>query len=86
MTTLMIFHEVNDVEHWVSSPRREQFFGSMGMSVRTFIESKDSQRVGLIVDCPDVETFQKAMQSGEAADAMKHDGVRPETIVVLSEP
>ena len=30
-------------------------------------------------------TFEKALQTPEAADAMKHDGVRPETIVVLVE-
>ena len=86
MTTLMIIHEVDDVQHWLSSPRREQFFGPLGMSARTFIESRDSRRVGLIVECPDVETFQRALQSEEAADAMKYDGVQPETMVVLTEP
>jgi hypothetical protein len=85
MITLMIYHQVNDVEHWLSSPRREQFFGPLGMSARTFIESKDSNRVGLIVECPDIDSFQKALRSEEAADAMKYDGVRPESMVVLRE-
>ncbi|MGZ4428393.1 MAG: hypothetical protein ACXVXC_08410 [Nocardioidaceae bacterium] len=86
MTTLMIFHEVDDVDHWLASPRREQFFGPMGMSARTFVDADRSNRVGLVVECPDMDTFQRALESPEAADAMKFDGVRPETIVVLTEP
>ena len=34
---------------------------------------------------PDLETFEQGLQSDEAAEAMKHDGVRPETIVTLVE-
>ena len=34
-----------------------------------------------VVDIPDVEAFQQFMQTEEAAEAMKHDGVRPETLV-----
>ena len=30
-----------------------------------------------------MDTFQRALESKEAAEAMKNDGVRPETIVVL---
>ena len=56
------------------------------MSARTFVDPEKSNRVGLLVECPDMETFQSALQSEAAADAMKHDGVRPETIVVLAEP
>jgi hypothetical protein len=29
--------------------------------------------------------FQSFMQTDEAAEAMKHDGVRPETLLVLDE-
>jgi len=39
----------------------------------------------LVVDVPDMGTFQQVMESGAAADAVKVDGVRPETIVVLAE-
>jgi hypothetical protein len=34
---------------------------------------------------PDLETFQQGLQTEEAAEAMKYDGVRPETIVTLVE-
>lgn len=86
MTTLMIFHEVDDVDHWLASPRREEFFGPLGMTTRTFVDPEKSNRVGLVVECPDMETFQRALQSDEAAETMKFDGVRPETIVTLTEP
>lgn len=56
------------------------------MSARTFVDPEKSSRVGLLVECPDMATFQSALQSEAAADAMKFDGVRPETIVVLAEP
>jgi hypothetical protein len=85
MPTLLVFHEVDDVEHWLSSPKREEVFGPLGITVRTFSDPAKSQRVGLIVQVPDMETFQRIMESETTADAMKFDGVRPETILVLVE-
>jgi len=85
MATVMIFHEVDDVEHWLASPQREELFGPLGITVRTFIDPAKTNRVGLIVDVPDMDTFQQVMESAEAADAMKFDGVRPETIQILVE-
>jgi hypothetical protein len=39
--------------------------------------------VGLILEIPDMEAFQELLQSQPGADAMKFDGVRPETIVIF---
>ncbi|MCU1462736.1 MAG: hypothetical protein JWO37_2811 [Acidimicrobiales bacterium] len=85
MTTLMIFHEVDDVDHWLASPKRREFFGPLGMTARTFVDPEKSNRVGLVVEVPDVETLQRALETPDAADAMKSDGVRPETMVMLVE-
>ena len=85
MATLMVFHEVDDVDHWLASPKRAELFGPMGMTARTFIDPEKTNRVGLIVEVPDEETFRHALESEEAAEAMKFDGVRPETIVMLVE-
>jgi hypothetical protein len=85
MATHVIFHEVDDVEHWLSSPKREEVFGPMGITVRTFRDPQGSNRVGLIVEIPDIAVFQSFMQTDAAAEAMKHDGVRPETLLVLDE-
>ena len=85
METLVVFHEVDDVDHWLASPKREEVFGPLGMTVRTFRDPQGSNRVGLIVEVPDMASWQNALESDEAAEAMKYDGVRPETILVLSE-
>jgi hypothetical protein len=49
------------------------------------VDPEKTNRVGLIVDVPDMETFQRTLESEAAAEAMKFDGVRPETIVTLVE-
>ena len=85
MITVMAFHEVDDVDHWVRSPKREEFFGPLGMTARTFVDPDKTNRVGLLITVPDLDTLQSALASEAAADAMKFDGVRPETIVMLVE-
>lgn len=85
METILVFHEVDDVEHWLASPKRDEFFGPLGMTVRTFRDPADSNRVGVILEVPDMDAWQEAMQSEAAAEAMKFDGVRPETVVALVE-
>jgi hypothetical protein len=58
----------------------------MGITARTFRDPGGSNRVGVIFEnVPDLETFERGIQTDEAAEAMKHDGVRPETIVTLVE-
>lgn len=85
MTTVMIFHEVDDVDHWLSSPKRDEFFNPRGMTVRTFVDPEGTNRVGLIAEVPDMDTLNEALQSEAATEAMKHDGVHPDTIVMLVE-
>jgi hypothetical protein len=85
MATYLAFHEVDDVEHWFTSGKREEFFSPHGITMRTFRDPSGSNRVGMIAEIPDFAVFEQLMQSEEAADAMKHDGVRPETLVVLAE-
>lgn len=85
MPTLLGFHEVDDVDHWLSSSKREEVFGPLGITVRTFRDPEGSNRVGLFVDVPDMAAFEEVMQSEAGADAMKFDGVRPETLLILTE-
>ena len=85
MPTLIAFHEVDDVDHWLGSPKRAEVFGPLGVTVRTFKDPEGSNRVGLIAEIPDMEAFQELMQSEAGAAAMEHDGVRPETLVILTE-
>ena len=55
------------------------------MTARTFRDPAGSNRVGLIAEVPDIAIWQEALQTEAAAEAMKDDGVRPETILVLVE-
>ena len=86
MPTLMVLHDVDDVDHWLSSPRRMELFGPLGMTARTFVVDREkSKRVGLIVEVPSMEAFQAALANEAAAEAMEFDGVHPDTIVILTE-
>jgi hypothetical protein len=85
MATYVITHEVDDVEHWLSSPKREEVLGPMGITIRTFRDPEGSNKVALIAEIPDMEAFQEVMRSEAAAEAMKYDGVHPETLLILSE-
>ena len=85
MATLIAFHEVDNVDHWLHSPKRQEFFGALGITGQLFTDPANSNRVGLIANVPDMDAFQKAMQSEEAADAMRVDGVRPETLLILEQ-
>jgi hypothetical protein len=85
MATHIAFHEVDDVEHWLRSSKREEVFEPLGITMRAFRDPEGSNRVGLIVEIPDMAAFQEFMQTEAAADAMKADGVRPETLLILDE-
>lgn len=85
MPTLIAFHEVEDVDHWLSSPKRAEVFEPLGITHRVFRDPEGSNRVGLIAEIPDMAAFQELMESQAGADAMEHDGVRPETLVILAE-
>ena len=85
MPKLIATHEVNDVAHWLASKKREEVFHGVAKDIRTFVQSDASNRVGLSMDVADMDAFQAIMQSEAGAAAMKHDGVRPETLVVLIE-
>ena len=85
MATYLITHEVDDVEHWWTSPKRAEVFGPLGITLRTFRDPAGSGKVGLIAEIPDLDAFQAFMQSETAAEAVRHDGVRIDTLLVLQE-
>jgi hypothetical protein len=84
--TIMGHHDVKDTEHWLASPKREQVFGPLGVSnIRTFVNPDDPKKVGVLMDVADMDALTAFMETPEAADAMAHDGVLPETLVILVE-
>ena len=86
MPTVFGYHDVKDTEHWLASPKREEFFGALGVTnIRTFVDPEQPTRVGVLMDVPDMDAVMAAMDSDAAADAMAYDGVLPETLVMLIE-
>ena len=86
MPTLIGHHDVKDTDHWLASPRREEFFGPLGVTnIRTFVDPENPTQVALLMDVPDMEAFAAAMEAEGAREAMDHDGVLPETLVILVE-
>src|SRR5215213_2618828 len=76
MPTVMAYHDVKDKDHWLASPRREEFFGPLGVTnIRTFVDPENPTRVGLVMDVADLDAVMAAMETQPAADAMAHDGV-----------
>ena len=86
MPTLIGHHDIKDLDTWLASPKREEIFGSIGITnIRKFVDPTNPTRVALLIDVPDMDAFSALMQSPEAAAAMEHDGVLPETLVILAE-
>jgi hypothetical protein len=86
MPTVVAYHDVKDKDHWLASPKREEFFGPLGVTnIRTFVDPENPSRVGLVMDIPDMDAVMSAMATDAAAAAMAHDGVVRETLVILVE-
>jgi len=78
-------HDVDDVPHWFSSPKRAEFFAAHGMSVTAFRDpGGDSKTVAVLIETPDMQTLQTALATPEAAEAEKHDGVHVDTLRVYA--
>ena len=85
MPKLITTHEVDDVDHWLTSPKRQEVFAGVAENIRTFVNPDAPNSVGLTMDVADMAAFEAVLKSEAGAAAMKYDGVRPETIVVLIE-
>ena len=82
MPTIVATHDVKDVDHWLSSPKRDEFFGPLGVTnIRTFVNPTDRTHVSISMDVPDMDAMMAALQSDAGAAAMEYDGVLGETLV-----
>lgn len=86
MTTIIAHHDVDDAQSWLASPRRAEFFGTLGITnIREFTNPLNPVQVALMLDVPDLDALLAALETEEAAAAMQHDGVHPDTLVMLVE-
>ena len=86
MPTIIAHHRIKDHAHWLASPKRRELFGSIGVTeIKTFVDPSNPTHVGVMMNVPDMEAFSAIMKSEAGAAAMEHDGVVPESVVVLIE-
>jgi len=87
MPTVIGHHDISKGKnHWLSSPKREEVFGPLGVTnIRTFVNPENPTQVAVLMDVADMDALMAAMQSEATAEAMKQDGVVPETLVILVE-
>jgi hypothetical protein len=86
MPTVFVYHDVKDKDHWLASPKREEFLGPLGVTnTRLFVDPENPTRVGGLMDVSDMNALMAAMKTEAAAEAMASDGVLPETLGILVE-
>jgi len=87
MPTVIAHHEISKgKDHWLSSPKREELFGPLGVTnIRTFVNPQNPAQVAVLMDVADMDAVMAMMDSDAATEAMAHDGVVPETLVILVE-
>jgi len=86
MPTVIGHHDVKDKDRWLASSMREEFFGPLGVTnIRTFVDPTNPTRVAVLMDVADMDVLKTAMDTPGAEEAMAHDGVVPETLVMLVE-
>jgi len=87
MPTVIGHHDISKgKDHWLTSPKREEIFGPLGVTnIRTFVDPENPTRVAVLMDVADLDVLMGALQSEAAAEAMEHDGVVPESLVLLVE-
>ena len=58
MPTVIGSHEVKDTQHWLSSPKREEVFGPLGVTnIRTFVDQENPKRVAVLMDVADMDAM-----------------------------
>ncbi len=87
MPTVIAHHDISkEKDHWLTSLKRQEVFGPLGVTnIRTFVNPQDPTHVAVLMDVADLDAVMGAMSSNAMAEAMAHDGVVPESLVILIE-
>ena len=85
MPKLVVTHEVDNIDHWLASPKREEVFAGVAKNITRFVQPGQANRVALSMEVADMDAFNAVMKSEAGAAAMKYDGVRPQTLVLYLE-
>ncbi len=80
MPKVIITAQVNDPVKWEAGFRSHmQTFRNYSISAPIHFRT-DGNEVVICMEPEDLDTFNRAMESKETADAMAHDGVKRETV------
>jgi uncharacterized protein (TIGR02246 family) len=87
---LMIVHDVDDGDHWLAAWRgddsRHKLFEANGAAhVHAFQNPDNPNQTGLVVAVTDMDAINAMLQSEEGQAAAKADGVKMDSIVMLTE-
>ena len=65
MPTVIGHHDISKgKDHWLTSPKREEFFGPLGVTnIRTFVNPENPTQVAVLMDVADMDAMMAAMQS-----------------------
>ncbi len=55
MPRVIGMHDVDDVEHWLASPKRDKIFKDVAVDMVTFVHLSEPNKVGLSANISDLE-------------------------------
>ena len=73
MTLVIGYHEIDDSAHWLASPKREEVFGPLGITVRTFLDPENPNRAAVLAD---VSRHGRLSGSDAVPSRCRRDGLR----------
>ncbi len=87
---LVILHDVDDANNWLAAWRgddsRHQLFAANGAAhVHTFVNPQNRHQTALVVSVSDMAALQAMLESEDGIAAAEADGVRRDTLRVLTE-
>lgn len=90
MTTIIIFHETENGDHWAKAWHhgeggRHELMDMIGVKVRTFRDPNNPDSTGAIAEVPDMKAFEELLASDEGQKAMAEDGLIVEKLRLLTE-
>ena len=86
MVSIIIIHEVEDVDRWLASPLKAEMADRYGLTFREYVDPAGSKLVGVLTEAPSIDFILQRFNSPENKAALKADGIRPETLRLLIAP
>jgi len=90
MNTVFVYCDTEDGETWAKAWKRDEgtrheMFEKMGIKCRTFRDSDNHNRCGVLFEIPDMTAFESHLESDETKEAMAEDGLQLQTFRMLTE-